>query len=135
MEGEASSYVYGIYISTHLNAWCQLFYRKNYHAFQRSPCEKKGWYTNQKVMDYRHILFFRKDTYIEYLCEIILRQKISRRMLPLYSRVMALFYTVNEKHHKWSMDNLYNSDAFSKAAYDHERNYWLMVLRVKEWEA
>ena len=41
LEGAASSYVNGIYISTHLNTWCCLLHRWNDHAFQRSPCRQK----------------------------------------------------------------------------------------------
>ena len=36
---------------------------------------KRGLCKNQKVMDYRHMIFVRKDIHIKYLCEIILCQK------------------------------------------------------------
>ena len=42
--------------------------------FKFHHAEKKGWRTKQKVTDYRHMLFFRKDTHIKYLCTMILRQ-------------------------------------------------------------
>ena len=44
------------------------------------------------------------------------------RMLPLHDIVMAFFDTVEGKHHQCAMDHLYNSDAFSKATYNHEKN-------------
>ena len=34
---------------------------------------------------------------------------------------MAFFDTVDEKNHQCAMDNLYNSDAFFKEAYNHEK--------------
>ena len=40
LEGESSSYVGGIYISTHLDACCYHLHRRNYHAFKRSPFRK-----------------------------------------------------------------------------------------------
>ena len=40
LENEASSYVDGLYISTHLDAWCRLFHRLNNHALQISSCRK-----------------------------------------------------------------------------------------------
>ena len=39
---------------------------------------------------------------------------------PLHSRVMALFDTVKDKFHHCAMDNLYNSAAFCRAAYNHK---------------
>ena len=36
---------------------------------------KKGWCKNQKVMYYIHMIFFRKDTHIKYLCGMILCEK------------------------------------------------------------
>ena len=43
-------------------------------------------------------------------------------MLPLNYRVMEFFDTVEEKYHQCAMYNLYNSDAFYKAAYNYEKN-------------
>ena len=37
---------------------------------------------------------------------------------PLHSRVMALFDTVNDKYHRFGMENLYMSAKFAKAAYN-----------------
>ena len=48
-------------------------------------------------------------------------QKYLRQgLLPLHSRVMGLFDTVKDTHHQCAMDNLYNSAAFCKAAYNHD---------------
>ena len=41
---------------------------------------------------------------------------LAKRMLPLNSIVMALFATVEVKHHQSAMNTLYNSAAFFKAA-------------------
>ena len=60
---------------------------------------------------------------------------LSKRMLPPHARVMFFFDTMEVKHHQCAMYTLYNSDKFSKAAYNHEKNYWLVVLQVKEQEA
>ena len=43
-------------------------------------------------------------------------------MLPLHARVMKLFDTVEEKHHKPATDNIYKPAAFFKAAYNHDIN-------------
>ena len=67
-ECSASSYVNIIHISTQFNAWCQLFIDETTMSFKVHHGEKKGWCTNQKVMDYRHMLFVRKYTHIQYLC-------------------------------------------------------------------
>ena len=37
---------------------------KGHHTYKKGLCK------NQKVMDYRHMLFVRKDTRIKYLCEM-----------------------------------------------------------------
>ena len=64
-----------------------------------------------------------------------LRKKyLAKGIFPLHDIVMASFDTVEEKHHQRVMDSLYNSDAFYKAAYNHEKNYWIMVLQGKELE-
>ena len=127
LEGAASSYVNGIYIVS-FSIYEMIMFFKGHHA------DKKGWCTKQNVMDDRHMLFVIKDTHIKYLFEIILRpNKISKRMLPIHATVMDFFDTVDEKNHQRAMDNLYSSDDFFKAVYNHEKNYWLMVLRGKEW--
>ena len=63
---------------------------------------------------------------------IILQKQCFKRMLPLHDIVMALFDTVEEKHHKGAMDNLYNSADFFKVAYNHKKIYRLMMLHGKE---
>ena len=100
--------------------------------FKVHHADKKGWCKNQKVMYYRHMLFVREDIHIKYLCAMIFRQKqiyLKRRwnfMLEWWH-----FLIMWKKHHQCVMYNLYNSDAFSKAAYNHEKNYWIVVLRGK----
>ena len=72
---------------------------------------------NQKVMDYRHIIFARKDTHIKYLCAMIFVKKyLAKSIFPLHARLVAIFYAAEEKHHQCAMDHLYNSAAFFKAA-------------------
>ena len=46
---------------------------------------------------------------------------LAKRMFPLHARVTALFGTVEIKHHQCAMDDLYNSAAFFKVAYNHEK--------------
>ena len=46
-----------------------------------------------------------------------LKQVIS----PLHHRTMALFDSLKDHHHQVGMDNLYNSAAFCRAAYHHDR--------------
>ena len=48
---------------------------------------------------------------VKYLCQ---------GLSPLHSRVMTLFDSLKDKHHHVGMDNLYNSAAFCKAAFNHE---------------
>ena len=48
---------------------------------------------------------------------------LDKRMSPLHDIVMTLFDTVEEKHHRCSMYNLYNSATFFKVAYNHEKKY------------
>ena len=58
------------------------------------------------------------------MCNDSLPKKyLAKRMLPLHARVMDIFDTVEEKHHKCTMDNIYNLDAFFKSSYNHEENY------------
>ena len=40
---------------------------------------------------------------------------------PLHSRTMALFDSLEDDYHHVGMDNLYNSAAFCRAAYNHPR--------------
>ena len=44
---------------------------------------------------------------------------LSKRILPLDSRVTELFNTVEEKHHQCKMYNIYNSATLFKAEYNH----------------
>ena len=48
---------------------------------------------------------------------------LSKRLLPLDDRVITLSDTVQEKHHKCAMDDLYNSANFFKAEQNHEIKY------------
>ena len=43
--------------------------------FKGHHTDKKWIFTEKKVMDYRHMIFFRTDTHIKYLFEMILFQK------------------------------------------------------------
>ena len=91
---------------------------KGHNAYKRISC------TNQKVMDYRHTLFVRKDTHIKYLCAMILCQfSLAKRLSPLDDIVMDLLDTVEGKNHQCVMYNIYNSSTYFKAAYNHEKNY------------
>ena len=47
------------------------------------------------------------------------RQYIRMGLSPLHSRVMSLFDACKDKYHRCAMDNLYNSAAFCRAAYNH----------------
>ena len=49
------------------------------------------------------------------------KKYLKQGMSPLHSRVMALFDAVKDSYHNCTMDNLYNSDAFCRAAYNHTR--------------
>ena len=62
---------------------------------------------------------------MKYLCVTILFKNIyqDKRLPPLDARVMALFDTAEENHHKCVMYNLYNSANFNKAEYNHEKKY------------
>ena len=92
--------------------------------FKSHHADKKWWCKKKKVMDYRHMLFVRKYTHIKYLYAIILCKNIylSKSMFPLQARVMPSFNTVEEKYHQCEMYNIYNSGAFSKAVYNHEKH-------------
>mmetsp|Transcript_10595 Transcript_10595/g.12010 ORF Transcript_10595/g.12010 Transcript_10595/m.12010 type:complete len:341 (-) Transcript_10595:756-1778(-) len=48
-------------------------------------------------------------------------KKYSSRLSPLHARVMALYDTLCEKFHHIGFDNLYNSAAFCRASYLHEK--------------
>ena len=46
---------------------------------------------------------------------------LKQGLSPLHSRVMGLFDSIEDDHHQCAMDNLYNSAAFCKAAYNHKK--------------
>ena len=70
------------------------------------------------------MLFVRKVTHTKYLSALILWQKkLDKSMLPLHTIVMDIFDTVEGKLHQCVMDNIYNSSAFFKAGYNHDKNY------------
>jgi len=46
---------------------------------------------------------------------------LNQGLSPLHSRVMALFDSVDDEYHQCAMDNLYNSAAFCRAAYHHDK--------------
>ena len=47
------------------------------------------------------------------------KKYLKQGLSPLHSRVMSLFDVVKDKYHHCTMDNLYNSAAFCKAAFNH----------------
>ena len=46
---------------------------------------------------------------------------LKQGMSPLHSRVMVLFDSIEDNHHQCAMNDLYNSVAFCKAAYNHKK--------------
>ena len=74
-------------------------------------------------MDYVHMIFVIKGyTYQIFMCNDPLPKiYLDRRILPLHSRVMEIFDTLEQKHHQCAMDNIYNSAAFFKVAYNYEK--------------
>ena len=52
-------------------------------------------------------------------------------MSPLDARVMSLFDTVEEKYHQRDMDNIYKSNAFFKAEYNHKKKVLTRGVRSK----
>lgn len=46
---------------------------------------------------------------------------LKKGLSPLHARVMGLFDSLKEDHHQCAMDNLYNSAAFCKHAYNHKK--------------
>ena len=49
------------------------------------------------------------------------KKYLRKKLSPLHSRTMALFDSLQHDHHHVGIDNLYNSAAFCKAAYQHPR--------------
>ena len=45
---------------------------------------------------------------------------LKQGLSPLHSHVMGLFDSIEDDHHQCAMDNLYNSAAFCKTAYNHK---------------
>ena len=60
------------------------------------------------------------------------KKYLKQGLSPLHSRVMALFDGVKDDHHHCAMDNLYNSAAFCKAAYNHPRKVLVHGVTRKE---
>ena len=48
---------------------------------------------------------------------------LDKMMLPLHAIFMAFSDNVEGKHHQCIVDNLYNTDAFFRAEYIHEKNH------------
>ena len=71
-----------------------------------------------------YAIFQKVCTYRIFMCNNPLpKTYLAKSMLPLYDIVMAFFDNVEETHHQCAMDNIYNSAAFFKAAYNHEKHY------------
>ena len=70
--------------------------------------EKRGKCTNQKVMYNIHMLFGIKDTHNKTFMynDPSPKTYLAKRMLQIHPRMMAFFYTVEEKHHQCAMDNI-----------------------------
>ena len=48
------------------------------------------------------------------------KKYLSKGLSPLHTRVMSLFDVLEESYHQCAMDNLYNSAAFCRAAFNHK---------------
>ena len=90
----------------------------------------KGLHADQKMMAYKEkggglqtdAIFQKEYTYQIFMCNYPLPKiYLAKRVLPPHARVMAFFNTMEEKHHQLAMDNLYKSDDFFTAAYNHEK--------------
>ena len=46
---------------------------------------------------------------------------LKQGLSPLNYQTMALFYYLKDDHHQFGMDNIYNSAAFFRSAYHHDR--------------
>ena len=65
----------------------------------------------------KYDLFQKGYTYKIFMCnDPLSKTYLAKRMLSLHAIVMAFFDTVEEKHHKCAMNNIYKSDAFFRAA-------------------
>ena len=125
LEVKSSSYVDVIYIRTHLNAWCDLSHKWNYHVFQRSTCwQKMMMYKSKVSVLQRYYLCQKGYIYKIFMCNDPLPKiNLSKRMLSLHAIVMAFSDDLEGRHHQCAMDNIYNSDAIFEASYIHEKNY------------
>ena len=68
-------------------------------CFKGRHAEKLGLRTKQKMVDYIHMIFLRKDTYIKYIyvqCPCV-KTYLSKRCSPLDAKLMALFDTSEKK--------------------------------------
>ena len=69
-----------------------------------------------------YALYQKVNRYQIFMCKNSLSKKyLSKRLSLLDSRVMAIFDTVEEKHHQCATDNIIHSAIFFKSAYNHER--------------
>ena len=93
-----------------------------------SHTEKEVWRTKNRVEDYRSMILFIKDTNIKYLFVMIMWQFVYIKGCFHFMLEMAPFDTVEGKHHQYAMEYLYNLANFFKAAYNHEKKNWLVVL-------
>ena len=50
-----------------------------------------------------------------------IKNYLKQGLSPLHSRVMELFDALKDSYHHCTMDNLYNSAAFFRAAYNHTK--------------
>ena len=69
-----------------------------------------------------YALFHYGYTYQIFMCnDTVSKIYLAKSLSLLDVRVMALFDTVQEKHHQCAMYNLYKSATIFKAAYNHEK--------------
>ena len=69
-------------------------------------------------------IFHKRYTYQIFMYnDTVSKIYLVKRLLPLYSRAMTLFDTVEERYRKCTMDNLYNSTTFFKTAYNQGKKY------------
>ena len=93
-------------------------YFKGHHADKKDDVKAKG----DGLQTYA--LFQKGYKYKIFMCnDASPKTYSSKRMLILHDIVMAFFDTVEGKHHHYAMYNIYNSDAFFRAVYNHENNY------------
>ena len=124
LEGASFAHVDEFHISHHLVTWSMFF---NWRDDYEIPGQHK---------DKRHITYKAEDDgfQADALCDEGFKYKVYMRndpapkkylkqgLSPLHSRVMALFNAVKDSYHHCTMDNLYNSAAFCRAAFNHTRD-------------